>query len=509
MDFSSHNTYTLGMNILVINSSSYTQRMLQYFLSHYSPFVQTYELDSQIPLSELTPSPDLIFINYEIVQKEKYEPILKQTEHLAPVIMIHDDSLLDDEPIRNYCANFIKRPINPEDLQTAVNQVIPNTKDLKVTPYLEFTKPSDDPSLDPALGELETKDPLPIFGALDDDLHDLLTDNKDITQIKDSTNLFKQFSSQEEENSDSIPEESISLSPLDDDPLEEKADEKKTQIDINVSSATNVSSIDSKKEEASIPLAGVDEKKSDKTVNIIVTPPSSDGITPIKKDSIENKDTTDDQKSSVNVIVTPPSSDGITPIKKDSIENKDTTDDQKRSVNVIVTPPSSTVEKAPETKKTHIPSADSTHHITFTQQNTEPPSQEEIDHIIDQKIQNKWDRFIDKKVKTTLHDITIQKTENQKPENKPPNDKEILNFIDQKIDKRWNELIENKIKKELDEMINSAITKIFKEQLKEILTQKGVQSIREISLDIIPEISRQIVKKEIQKLIQQSSQSKT
>ena len=501
------------MNVLIINSSSYTQKMLKYFLSHYSPNVQAYEFDSAIPLDEVTPSPNLIFVNYEVNQKEKYESVLKQAASLAPVIMIHDDAESSlDESIRNYCANFIKRPINPANLQEIVNQVIPHTKDLKVTPYLEFAKDSDDPSLEPVSDNLETKEPLPISGALDGDLHTLLTDVKDITQLKDSTHLFKQFSEKKEEESNQ------NISP------------SETEEDKGIA----LSSVDEQ-----VPSSDKPKTETPPEVNIVVTPPATSVETkvtsenkesPIKESPITLESSENKQSKKVNIVVTPPT----TPIEtKVTSENKEKNSiplesSKESSINVIVTPPPNATQSEKKDSKPNIPPADSTHHITFTQQSAPPqntPSQntppqsappqsiktdskEEIYHIIDQKIQSKWDDFIEKKIQTTLHDMVAKKTEPPEPKKELKMDEETLNFIDHKINERWNELFENKIKKELEELIHLAITKIFKEQLKEILTSKGVQSIREISLDIIPEISRQIVKKEIQKLIQQSSQTK-
>ena len=88
----------------------------------------------------------------------------------------------------------------------------------------------------------------------------------------------------------------------------------------------------------------------------------------------------------------------------------------------------------------------------------------------------------------------------------------ILETIEKKVQDQWESFVSGPLKKDLKEMIHREVTQVFKEQMKDILTTEGIQSIKkaseEISWKVIPELSKQIIQKEIQKLLDKPSPSK-
>ncbi len=81
----------------------------------------------------------------------------------------------------------------------------------------------------------------------------------------------------------------------------------------------------------------------------------------------------------------------------------------------------------------------------------------------------------------------------------------ILEIIDKHFQSKWETFINTQLKKDLKEMIHKEVTQVFKEQMKDILTTEGIQSIKkaseEISWKVIPELSKQIIQTEIKKLL--------
>lgn len=85
----------------------------------------------------------------------------------------------------------------------------------------------------------------------------------------------------------------------------------------------------------------------------------------------------------------------------------------------------------------------------------------------------------------------------------------ILEIINKHFQDQWEIFINNQLKKDLKEMIHKEVTQVFKEQIKDILTTEGIQSIKkaseEISWKVIPELSKQIIQTEIKKILDKSA----
>ena len=81
----------------------------------------------------------------------------------------------------------------------------------------------------------------------------------------------------------------------------------------------------------------------------------------------------------------------------------------------------------------------------------------------------------------------------------------ITTMINKQFEAQWKSFIHTQLKKDLNNMIHEKVNQIFKEQMKDILTTEGIQSIKkaseEISWKVIPELSKQIIQKEIKKLL--------
>ena len=85
----------------------------------------------------------------------------------------------------------------------------------------------------------------------------------------------------------------------------------------------------------------------------------------------------------------------------------------------------------------------------------------------------------------------------------------ITAIINKQFEVQWKSFIYTQLKKDLKNMIHKEVNQIFKEQMKDILTTEGIQSIKkaseEISWKVIPELSKQIIQKEIKKLLDKPS----
>lgn len=85
----------------------------------------------------------------------------------------------------------------------------------------------------------------------------------------------------------------------------------------------------------------------------------------------------------------------------------------------------------------------------------------------------------------------------------------IVEIIDKHFQNKWEMFINTQLKEDIKEMIHKEVSLVFKEQMKDILTTEGIQSIKkaseEISWKVIPELSKQIIQKEIKKLLDKPS----
>lgn len=85
----------------------------------------------------------------------------------------------------------------------------------------------------------------------------------------------------------------------------------------------------------------------------------------------------------------------------------------------------------------------------------------------------------------------------------------ITAIINKQFEAQWKSFVQTQLKKDLKNMIHEKVNQIFKEQMKDILTTEGIQSIKkaseEISWKVIPELSKQIIQKEIKKLLDKPS----
>ena len=85
----------------------------------------------------------------------------------------------------------------------------------------------------------------------------------------------------------------------------------------------------------------------------------------------------------------------------------------------------------------------------------------------------------------------------------------ITEIINKQFTAQWESFIHTQLKKDLKNMVHEEVNQIFKEQMKDILTTEGIQSIKkaseEISWKVIPELSKQIIQKEIKKLLDKPS----
>ena len=85
----------------------------------------------------------------------------------------------------------------------------------------------------------------------------------------------------------------------------------------------------------------------------------------------------------------------------------------------------------------------------------------------------------------------------------------IVEITDKYFQDKWETFTKTQLKKDIKEMIHKEVTQVFKEQMRDILTTEGIQSIKkvseEISWKVIPELSKQIIQKEIKKLLDKPS----
>ena len=521
------------MNILIIHSSSYTQKMIQYFLSHYSPNIQTCTLQLQPPPSK-TDSLDLIFVDYETSHQETYLQVLKKIQILAPIILIHDDATpKPSKEVTDCCKGFLKKPIESQALQKITNQLVQHTQDLKLNPYLKFFEPLKNSSFEvpgeSLTNHLEIKDPLPISGALDEDIHTLLTDQKDITQLKNSTNILKKItpSFKEEEKIDPIIPNDSNSKEKENPTLQ--SDNKRIQkniplhLDINEQSSSltsEPSSLSGSKAEKNIVISQKENDSNSKEKENPTLQSDNKRIQkniPLHLDINEQSSSLTSEPSSLsgskaetNIVISQKENDSNSKEKENPtlqwVQTNKVIDQQSSS---LTSEPSSLSGSKAETN------------IVISQKENDSNSKEkenptlqwvQTNKVIDQQsssLTSEPSSLSGSKAETNI--VISQKESSflKQASHTHQVAEDLSDIIDQKLKTKWNQILENQIKKELHQMIDNAVSKIFKEQLKEILTQKGVQSIKEISLEIIPEVSKQIVRKEIRKLIEESSKTNT
>jgi len=417
-------------------------------LHPYAPSI--YSMDSR---NEFPEKIDIIFLDPEH-KDNKYISHLKNKEEKPPIVLISRDEKTLTELASEYPVS-LKKPIQYNQLHEIVHHLIPDTRSFKASSYLKFyDSPAEQQDQPITLNQNES--------------------NKETSKI--------------------IPEEAPESIPLMSDENAETL-EKEKEIQLDSSPAFD------KKQAIVIPD---DIKLTDKedSISLYNTNTFLKKVTENIKKAGQTSTNAEKKDSTGSQVLQPPQSDPF----------ETSTKEEPTGSRILQSPPQKDSLKEEPTKSQVLKSPEeSSSEISSTNKNT---AKEPADSKVPQSHQETSDDLEDLSAVSDIQDI-----EKSQPFSTPAHfddtekwdtlSNKIVEIIDKHFQDKWETFINTKLKQDIKEMIHKEVTQVFKEQMKDILTTEGIQSIKkaseEISWKVIPELSKQIIKKEIKKLLDKPS----
>ena len=488
-----------AMNILLIDNNPHLQKTLQYFLHPYAPSI--YSIDSQ---EELPQKIDIIFLDSEH-KDDEYVSNLTQKKEKPPIVLISRDEKILKELASQYPTS-LKKPIQYNQLQEIIHHLIPETRSFKASPYLKFYEKSEPEEQSIALSEQAppAKKPSPAPLAEEPVKNIPLMPDKDskenkILKTEKSNKLSPNNLSEEKNQQPTFDKKQAIVIP---DDIQLVNEEESTSLHNTNTFLKKVSENIQKKSQAPLKASDTPLKISlDKNVENTEQPPSG-----ILKDS---------EKSEMNSEI------------PTNIDNN--TEDLITDSKALKTPKDTFSETPTDVQDESIEESTGSQIL----QSLEKSSHQTPVDIKDQNIEKSTESQISKSPKAPVHETSVElqsendlekpsetsSSEKPQPLSVPPDlantekwdtlSDKIVEIIDKHFQDKWETFINTQLKKDLKEMIHKEVTQVFKEQMKDILTTEGIQSIKkaseEISWKVIPELSKQIIQKEIKKLLNKPS----
>lgn len=447
-----------AMNVLLIDNNPHLQKTLQYFLHPYAPSI--YCIGSQ---EELPEKIDIIFLDSEHKDNE-YISNLKSKEKHPPIVLISRDEKTLTELAPKY-PDSLKKPIQYNQLQDIIHHLIPETRSFKANSYLKFYEtPSD-----------EQEQPI----------------NLNVEPSKEPAQKTEQKQTSDEQ------EQPITLSA--------EPTPKTETPPANIPLASNEDTPTDKNNEPQPKSMQETEKQQpafDKKQAIVI-PNDIKLVDETDSTSLHNTNTflkkiSENIKSKTQVLKKP------IHINKDEITNIKNQKDTSKETSVNVEEEDIKEPTRPQVLRSLEEDSGTT---TITETTVKEPTGSKVLQENDLKQENNFEDF---SVGSDISDIEKSQSVSLPPdfdniEKWGTLSDKIVDIIDKHFQDKWETFINTQLKQDIKKMIHKEVTQVFKEQMKDILTTEGIQSIKkaseEISWKIIPELSKQIIQKEIKKLL--------
>ena len=465
------------MDILLIDSSPYTQKTLRYFLHPYSPKIHSVTSQNKKPEG----LPDIIFLDSDHI----HHPVLKQFEESPPpVVLISQDEKVLKQNAQIYPTQ-LKKPLNQKKLQEVIHYVLPKTKEMPFSSYLEFhtLSSSEEKRMEKPKEDLKTSAPL--------------EKNPTIPLSPEESPISP------EESSNELSENTVSLTPLSAQEKPPELEIKSSELEIKspISIPKDLTLTDQKEITALHNTTSFLKKTSQKRSKNKTAPKTpSKNILSVDKTVIQSKEVSLSLEENQNLedsdktMIHPPEASPVQ-AKKIVVQPTSSISDQKNQV----------LEDPDKTQVEHVPIQAESVVIQTTKPLKESQSSEKAD--------------VDKTI--ILPQSEKQKSKTPKTSAPPPEEnlapslQDISKVIQTSLENKW-KAFQQKLEKELLSTISETAQKILKEELKKEETrftkkiQQELESLKntlkqtyeEVSWKVIPEMSRQIIQKEIQKLIE-------
>ena len=482
------------MNVLLIDNNPHLQKTLQYFLHPYAPSIYCMGTQEELPTKI-----DIVFLDSE--QKDNpYISELNQKEEKPPIVLISRDEKTLEQLASQYPAS-LKKPIEYKKLQDIVHHLVPETKNFKASPYLKFYEPL----FEEQAVQMNLEPEKSIQNTEQKQNFDEQAIQLDVEPQKEE-GLSTETSIQNTEQKQNFDEQAIQL---DVEPQKEEGLSTETSILI----PDDIKLVD-ETESTSLHNTNTFLKKVSETIK--TNTQISQTPTLINKDEPNPIDERVPDKSLVHKDEDVISRE--TGIQSELSENDEDVISQEAGIQSEL----SENENLISTENNYASQNDE----SLTPQ--DPPHKDE--DVISQEAGIQSELSENENLISTENNYASQNDESLTPQDPPHKDEDVISqeagiqselsniekwdtlsekiieIIDKHFQNQWETFIKNQLKKDLKKMIHEEVTQIFKEQMKDILTTEGIQSIKkaseEISWKVIPELSRQIIQKEIKKLLQ-------
>ncbi len=441
------------MNVLLIDNSPLVHKTLQYFLHPYAPSI--YSLDSQ---EEWPQKIDIIFLDSEQRDSECI-PHLK--EKSAPIVLLSRNEKTLEEMSSQYPLS-LKKPIRYSQLHETIHHLIPETRSFKASPYLRFYENTADDENEPVALHQPPSESAPLGEEPPQELNEEMPVDDIPLEPAPPENASPGKPSLEPAPPENTSPGKPSLEPA---PPENTSPGKPS---LEPAPPENTS-------------PGKPSLEEEPLKNIPIAPEDPEQNTPVHADT--NSSSFDKKKS----ITIPEGVQLVDPEDAAALHNTNTLLKKISEHVKEKTQFSSKNSKTPE-KTPRLEDAAGSQLLETTME--EPPPAESVE------LKNeKEDSSLSNSSEHTLFDFT----------NAEVLSPQMMELIEKNVREQWKVFANTHLKKELKKIIHKEVAQIFKEQMKDILTTEGIQSIKkaseEISWKVIPELSKQIIQKEIEKLL--------
>ena len=307
------------------------------------------------------------------------------------------------------------------------------------------------------------------------------------------------------EKKSSLDPEKISM-----DSSEISVDEREEELTISQTPSEKKSSLDPEKISMDSSEISVDEGGEELTVSKVWQSPSEkQHSTDSEKDvSADSEKPFINSKEEISADSEKPSIDSKEEVSTDSKEtsvNSEKISMDSSEISVDEREEELTVSKIWQSPSEKQPSTDSEKGVSVDSEKPSIDSKEEVSTDSKETSVNSEKTSMDSKIDTKKPQVFSTPSEFKNMEKWDTLSDRIVEIIDKHFQDKWESFVNTQLKKDLKNMIHKEVAQIFKEQIKDILTTEGIQSIKkaseEISWKVIPELSKQIIQKEIKKLL--------
>ena len=129
----------MSLEILLMDKSPHIKKTLHYFLYHYAPVIHCFNEGGELTEEMKTRPPDIVFLDSGELGRQE---CLSSFQQKPPVVLMYRDSaILKDNAGR--CQGQLKKPIDPKELEQIVSHLVPKIQNLKLGPYVQFPAGED------------------------------------------------------------------------------------------------------------------------------------------------------------------------------------------------------------------------------------------------------------------------------------------------------------------------------------------------------------------------------